>query len=200
MKAKTLALVAGAAAATFALTAAGAALISATAPAMFVQSFERHASRVLFWDNAAGPQGQFTVAYSAPAWTDKIAGQMDAIAAGQRARLGKDQWATLDTAIDLDLAGVKVKSGYYYLGMERTQDGWSLVLFDHAAIHKQKSDAFLTPQLKGGTVIPLAYEQVEEVADELSIEFIKQEATEVQLEILFGPHKLTGDVKAGIEG
>ena len=169
------------------------------APTMYLQSFERQACRILYWDGQAGPKGEFTVAYSAPAWTEKLAAQVDGVTAGQRVRLGKDQWTSLDTNIDLTIGGVGVPAGYYYLAMEKTEAGWDLIAMEAGRIMKQCTDPFMTAQTTGGIVIPMAYAEEEEEEDELSIEFISADKQAVELEILFGPHKLTADVVASIK-
>lgn len=173
---------------------------AAAAPNLLLQSFERNASRILYWDNQAGPQGEFTVAYSAPTWSEKIAGAYQGIQPGQRARLGKDQWTSLDTNIPLTIGGTLLDAGYYYLAMERSKEGWNLVVFDAAEIHKKNTDPFLTPQLTGGTLIPLTFTVQEEIEDELSIEFLSPDKKQIELEILWGPHKLTAEVVPGLEG
>ena len=166
---------------------------TSAAPSMYVGSFERSGCRILFWDNVAGPQGQFTVAYSAPTWSEKIATQLDSVKPGQRARLGKDQWTNLDTNIDLTIGGTEIKAGYYYFAVERSEDGWSLVVLDAARVQKLNTDPFLTHQITGGTVIPMTYTVEEDLEDELSIEFITKDK-KIALEILWGPHKLITDV------
>lgn len=169
------------------------------APNLLLQSFERQACRIVYWAGQAGPKGEFTVAYSAPAWTEKLAAQVDAVTTGQRARLGKDQWTSLDTNIELTIGGVGLPAGYYYLAMEKTDDGWNLVAMEAARIMKMCTDPFLTSKTSGGTLIPMTYSLEQDEEEELSIKFISQDRKSVELEILFGPHKLTADVVASVK-
>lgn len=167
---------------------------------VFAPSTERHGQRLFFWSGNSSP-GQVVIDYGAPTWKDSYSSQIENMA-GRRWRLGSNFWTVLDTNVDLEVAGVKVPAGAYYLTAEITDDGKYLLAFnDPAEIRKKKLDAFQAQKTEGGIVVGLEHSETDEVADKLEITLVpdEQHTTKADLVIHFGPHRFTAPVGVALE-
>ena len=185
-----------------------AAIVTIAAPAAaqlqaYAQNAERKATRIAYFDMAAqSSPGQFVIQYGAPQWKDEYEDQVDQLK-GMRFRLGSDFWATLDTSMDLTIAGTKVPAGYYYLGMARTEDGdYRLVLHDANKLRPMRTDAFITSRLSGGIEVPMTHAKADSAAERLKIELSEERGQlgKASLLIQWGPHKLTAPIVADLSG
>ena len=113
--------------------ALGASIASASRPAHFsvqekgkayIQDEPRGMARVLYFGDA-GIAGEYSIEYGKPAWKDEY----DKMLKG-RLRLGNNYWTTLDTWNDLSIGDKEVKAGMYFVALERSDKGVSLVLPD----------------------------------------------------------------------
>jgi hypothetical protein len=170
-------------------------------PAPYVQNEPRAMSRVVFFGEG-GLAGEYSVQYGKPAWKPEYDQNFEKMTRGQRMRLGKDWWTTLETFGPLTCGEkTELAEGSWFLALECSEKGdWSLVALDPAPIRKAHTDAFATAKTTGGTLIPMKYEAVA-VADaepDLRIQFVADAAKprEQTLEIRFGKHRLTTRVVA----
>ena len=170
----------------------------------FAQTSERVATRFLLFEQKDGrfrSQGQVCIDFTPPEWKkdyndDK---KLDQMTRGQRMRFGKDFWSRLDTSVPLDLGGIKVPAGSYYLALERSKDDkWSLVLLDPARMREQRVDAFDTASTKGGTLVPLTCSRSKESQERLKIEFLvdKKDSRKAILDLHWGTYKLSTPLTA----
>ncbi len=165
-----------------------------------VQRFEDETPRVntriaYFGQNTS--EGQLAIDYGQPEWKSDYDSQFDEMTKGKRWRLGANFWTTLDTCLDLTVAGAKVARGYYYLVLERSEgDEWFLILLDPEAVRAKKLDPFMVGQTSGGIQAPLTWEKTDALARKLTIKLLPTEGDlgKATLEILWGNHKLTAPI------
>lgn len=164
----------------------------------FIQQEPRAMARVVYFSQA-GLAGEYAIEYGKPAWRSDYDAAFEKLTRGQRMRLGRDWWTTLNTFCALKLGEKgELKPGEYFLALECSDKGdWSLIALDPEPLRKSKIDAFGTAQTKGGTKIPLSYATTDDAVKELSIAFVADPASTKQqtLEIRFGKHRLTTTVK-----
>jgi hypothetical protein len=183
-----------------AAASSAAALLALAAPATlaqdnapFIQHEPRAMARVVYFNDTGVTE--YLIEYGKPAWQAGYDAKWAELTKGKRLRLGKDWWTSLNTFCPLTLGEkVELKPGEYFLALECSDKGeWSLVALDPEPLRKQGFDAFGTAQTKGGTKIPLKYEQAKESAAELSIQFVSdaKQTKQQTLEIRFGKHRLT---------
>jgi hypothetical protein len=161
---------------------------------------ERGSTRIAYFGQNTS-EGQFVIDYGRPEWKADYDAKFDELTKGKRWRFGNNFWTTLDTHLDLTIAGAQVARGYYYLVLERTEgDDWYLVLLDPKQIQAKKLDAFMAEQTRGGIRAPLKWEKVEQVTPKLTVNLIPTEddLTKASLEILWGTHKLTAPIDVTI--
>jgi hypothetical protein len=143
-------------------------------------------------------EGQLAIDYGQPAWKPEYETQFDELTKGKRWRFGNNFWTTLDTHLDLVIAGTEVPSGYYYLVLERSdEDVWQLILLDPKAIQAKKMDASMAEQTTGGLEAPLAWEKTEDSVQKLEITLIPDEddLKKARLEIRWGEHRLSTPIE-----
>lgn len=169
---------------------------------------ERQSTWVMYFDSGSGRStGGFALNYNRVLWKEDYAKQLETILRGKTWRLGKHFWTTLDSNLPLEMAGVEVKPGYYYLGLQRSEDGsrWNLALIDSQAARQARLDAFNISEAKVVYAIPLSFSRAEEKAEHLSVFFevpgseqgvAQGIETEVVLHIAFGPYQMTAPLKA----
>ncbi|MFG0320323.1 MAG: TPR end-of-group domain-containing protein, partial [Planctomycetota bacterium JB042] len=167
---------------------------------VFAGTSDRKTSGLFYWDGQGSP-GQIELSYGPIAWK----GEYDALVGseqfvGQRWRLGGNFWTTLDTNLDLTLAGVAVPAGLYYVTLEQTEPGkFVLQLNDPAPIRAKQLGAFLAQQTTGGIVVPLEHSESDEVARTLKIEVLTMKGADPRVgsfTIAFGPHRLEAKLRA----
>lgn len=163
---------------------------------VFAQTTERKRNRIAWFGQNSSP-GQLSIEYGAVPWQKKFAKMVGSEASMNRKwRLGADFWTSLDTSVAMQVAGVDVPAGYYYLTLEQREAGFVLALHDAAAVKKQKLDGFVAHRLKGGIEIPMQHQDDAESAAKLHIEVALTEGQdEGQWRIAFGPHLLTAKTK-----
>jgi len=166
------------------------------APKPYLQSSDRCSSRVLYFGGNGIP-GQFVTDYGVPAWKDEYDEQVDAAPAGTRFRFGKDFWTTLDTNVSLSIGNAEVPSGHYYVALEKTEDGFSLILLDSADMRAEKYDAYQSGSIEDGITVPMQHEESDDSEEDLTFDFVL-DGTDVELEVLWGPHRLWQPVLADI--
>jgi hypothetical protein len=135
------------------------------------------------------------VTYGTPEWKPEYGEQVDAFTKGKVFRLGKDNWATLDTATPLVLGGKTIPAGIWYLAVARDNaDAWSLVVIDPARC-KEAGAAPFTPERAPRThEVAMKHEQVAgEVTKKLTLKFERDAANPAKgtLSIAWGDRKLT---------
>ncbi|MFO1031507.1 MAG: hypothetical protein U1F60_10530 [Planctomycetota bacterium] len=91
---------------------------------------ERRASTLVVSSPEEGLRAAVAVGYTPAVWRDHYDAQVDHLE-GVYMRLGTGWWTTFDTASAIDLAGVRIAPGSYFLGL-RCGPGtaFSLLLFD----------------------------------------------------------------------
>ena len=178
--------------------------IAASILAQEIQRFGSESLRVstrIAYVGKNSSAGQLAIEYGQPEWKEEYETQFDALTRGKRWRFGNNFWTTLDTHLDLAIAGTKVPTGYYYLVLERSQsDDWSLVLLDPKEIQAKKLDAFQAELTTGGIVAPLNWERTEETSEKLTIKLAPtgDELEKGTLTIWWGKHKLTADINVSL--
>lgn len=167
---------------------------------VFAQTTERKRNRIA-WFGQGGSPGQLSIEYGAVPWQKKFAKMVGSEASMNRKwRLGADFWTSLDTSVAMNVGGVDVPAGYYYLTLEQREEGFVLALHDAAAVKKQKLDGFVAHRLKGGIEVPMQHKDDAAAADKLHIEVALTEGQdEGQFRIAFGPHLLSAKTKIDLE-
>jgi len=162
---------------------------------VFAQTVERKLARVAWFDKKGSP-GQIAIDYSPVAWQQKYD---DAVQKriGKKWRFGADCWTSLDTSVALQLGGVDVPAGYYYLTLEQREAGvFLLALHDANEVKKQRLDPFQAERLEGGIEVKLTHAKSEKQADELhvAIDVEKGSLDRGTFAVHFGGHSLTAPV------
>lgn len=168
---------------------------------VFAGATERTSRRLALFDRQGSP-GQLVIDYGMPPWKDEYEQTLARDVVGRRWRLGKDFWTTLDSNVDVQIAGVAVPAGQYYLVLSApAKDTFHLVLLDAAKIRAQKLDGFQAESTTGGIEVPLRHQTTEDVARQLDIDLHPdaESVTKAELRIRFGPHALTAPLKLAID-
>lgn len=164
----------------------------------YTPTTERRSARVAFFSQKGSP-GQLCIDYGPVAWKAEYDKAIDSPKlVGKKWRLGCDFWTTLDSSLDLQIGGVLVPAGYYYLTATSLGGGkFVLGVHDAAAVKQQHLDAYVADQIEGGIEVPLSHAAADDVADQLriAIELVDGKHTEGALKIHFGGHELTAPVK-----
>jgi hypothetical protein len=175
--------------------------VSALVGAQEIQRFggetPRVSTRIAFFGQNSS-EGQLAIAYGQPEWKSEYETEFDTLTKGKRWRFGNNFWTTLDTHLDLTMAGVEIAAGYYYLVLERSEnDDWFLILLDPKQVRSKKLDAFMVDQTAGGIKVPLSWKKIESSTDKLTIKLIPddEDITAATLDIRWGPHQLTAEIK-----
>lgn len=158
----------------------------------FPENSQRGNTRIFYW---FGPDsaGQLAIDYGRPRWQPAF-GKFVQKAGGPRWRFGENFWTTLDTNIPLQLGGVDVAPGLYYLALQHpAANGVQLVLLDPDEVRARRLDAYEVPKTTGGIVVTMKAATSDLVADELEVELTVDTKTKDTgaLTIRFGPHVLT---------
>ena len=157
---------------------------------------ERVASTVLmFGEN--GPAVAASVTHGQPEWKAEYENQLDKLK-GTKARLGKDWWTTLSTATDMEIGGVKLKAGVYFLGLELDKEGkFHLLAIDSAMAMKKKMMPWSSDNWAGETRIPLTFNKggLEKSVDKMKIALSGKEDMTGGFAIHWGTHELAAKVK-----
>ena len=140
-------------------------------------------------------------------WQAGYAGQLDELTRGKVWRLGKHFWTLLDTNLELELVGVTVPPGIYYLGITRpeTGPGWNLALIEAARARRLRLDAVDIADAPVGRTVPLTFSEANPETPRLAIRFTFERSdpgipyergyrAEMVLEIALGHLRLTAPV------
>lgn len=173
--------------------------LAKSAPAMqaFAQTTDRSSARLAYFSRTGSP-GQLAIDYGNLQWRDEFEAAIgNAKMAGKPWRLGRDFWTTLDSSIDLQIGGVDVPAGYYYLTAARQEDGsFTLGVHDAAEVKKQRLDPVFSSRLAGGLTVPLQHDTDAEPAAKLQIGIALDAGSKDhgKLTIRFGRHRLQAPV------
>ena len=176
----------------------------------WAQNEERGSTRLVYFSKTTEPlwnfsPGQVAIEYGMPVWKPEYEEQFDALTRGNRWRLGQNYWTNLDTRFPLHMGGQSIEAGIYYVVLQRSkEDKWELILLDPDSIRPLKIDAWHVnlKEIPEGDKIPLKWDQVDEVAPHLDIQFVVNEVDhrKAALQIRFGPHRLSTSVRVEFEG
>lgn len=162
---------------------------------------ERGSTRIALYDQARqAVVGEYAINYGRPVWKAEYAQQIDQMTEGKTWRLGNNFWTTLDTNLPLELAGVKVPVGSYYLAVRRSADGsnWKLAFLNPEAVRQHRIDAFDVSKAPVAFTAPLKFSKTEKNAQKLTIVLDRDKAHpgQGQLLIEWGNLQLSAPVKA----
>lgn len=163
---------------------------------VFAPTTDRKCARVAFFSRNGSP-GQLAIDYGPVDWKDQYdAAIEDPKMVGKKWRLGRDYWTSLDTSLDLQIGGVDIPAGYYYLTATSLGNGkFVLGVHDAAAVRKAHLDAFVADKLQGGIEVPLTHGTKKQKQEQLAIAInLSGEQTKGTLSIEFGGHVLTAPV------
>lgn len=145
-----------------------------------------------------------SIAYSAPAWQQSYDDMLASLKGSNYSRLGKDWWTTFDTIGALEISGIRIEAGSYYLGL-RVDDGgaFSLLLFDSRRAMQERLLPAATPLYTGAAkadlTVPLTFARNtrKELAAKLEIEIVKDAKTPTQgtFVIRWGRHEATASLR-----
>ena len=149
-----------------------------------------------------GSPGEIAIDYAVLDWKDSYEEAINSPKmAGKKWRFGKDFWTNLDTSFDVEIGGVAVPAGYYYLTLEKRTgdagDQYMLALHDAATIRKMKLDAFMADRMKDvGIEVPMQH-KTGEPSKQLEIALTMEQGSQDTgaLNVRFGPHVLTAPLK-----
>ena len=162
----------------------------------YPETSQRGSARIFYWFGSDSA-GQVSIDYGQPRWNPKFASFLTQ-PSGTRWRFGENSWTTLDTNMPLEIGGVEVPVGAYYVVLEHTKaDGVRMVLLDPDVVRTRRLDAYEAKKTSGGIAIPLDVETREFVEGRLAIELaVDRSKRDVgELEIRFGPYALSAAVR-----
>ncbi|MGE3173239.1 MAG: tetratricopeptide repeat protein [Planctomycetota bacterium] len=157
---------------------------------------DRKCSRVALFAARQSP-GQIAIAYSTLAWQDGFDKAMESPKfVGKKWRFGREFWTTLDNSMPLQVGGVEIPAGYWYLTLEHKGDHrFVLGVHEPKEAHKLHLDPFRADLLPAGIEVPLAHADAAEKHDELDIRITVPKGHEKgELQIGFGGHELSAPV------
>ncbi len=136
--------------------------------------------------------------YGKPQWDEAAQAELDALAPGERWALGRDFWTTLDINSELTVGDAKLSPGKYYLVMERSEDGFDLILLESAEVRAAGLDISQVSETTGGHRAALKHAPLEESAEKLWIQFPTADTPPglVDLRIRWGLNEWTVDLLA----
>ncbi len=158
----------------------------------YAESSQRGNTRIFYWFGPSSA-GQVAIDHGRPRWQAAFESFLQQ-PSGRRWRFGENFWSSLDTNIALQLGGVDVAPGQYYLALQHTAErGTELVLLDPTDVRARRLDAFEATKTTGGTPVPLQRTRSATSADELEVELaVDREVRDAgSLTIRFGPHVLS---------
>jgi hypothetical protein len=164
----------------------------------FVATTARKSSRLAYF-GAKGSPGQVVVDYGPVAWKSNYDQQIDEPKlVGRKWRLGSDYWTTLDNSVSLQLGGVEIPAGYWFLTLtNKGERKFVLTVHDAANAKEQRIDPFRAERLTGGVEVPLKYQSSEKTAAnlEIAIRMLAGDRTKGGLQIRFGGHELSAELQ-----
>ena len=165
-----------------------------TAQTPYPETSPRGATRIFYWFGPSSA-GQVSIDFGQPRWKAQY-GAFLTKPSGRRWRFGQNFWTTLDTNMPLELGGVEVPVGLYYVVLQHREQGLELVLLDPAKVRARRLDAYEAGKTDGGIVVPLqkaaAAVPAQRLAFELQVDRERKDCGVLRLR--FGPHELSCDV------
>ncbi len=165
---------------------------------------ERASTRIGYWKTTANAGiGEAVVSYGRPPWKEQYAQQLDTLTKGKMWRMGDNYWTLLDTNLPIQIGGVDVAVGLYYLAVKRSTDGakWELVFIDPQRSRVKGLDAFdvgtRPTEIPVLFSAPLEFEASENTVEKLTILFKldKGSQTEGTMKLSWGSFSLSTPVK-----
>jgi len=159
------------------------------------EASERGSARVFYWFGNSSA-GELNINFGRPEWKASY-GAFLTRPSGRRWRFGENFWTTLDTNIPLQISGVDLDIGQYYLLLENSKaDGIRMIALDPQGVRERRLDAYEAAKTTGGIALPLAHEQGRPPVHRLQIDLTvdRSEKHRAVLRIRFGPHELTAPV------
>ncbi|MFO1054448.1 MAG: hypothetical protein U1F36_19680 [Planctomycetota bacterium] len=182
----------------FALLAAALSLPVAAQVQVFGGTGSRMASTKIFFDKAL--VGMICVQFGQPEWKDSYDGMMDKLK-GKQLRLGKDFWTTLNNTIPMDIGGVSVAPGSWYLGLHCDDKGaFSLLVIDQKPADEAGWGPFMPGPWKATYTVPLTMAATDKVQELMLVEINGEDAAKLTFEVHWGMHKLSAPVVAHLAG
>lgn len=119
-----------------------------------------------------------SIQYGQAAWRPEYSKELEAPSGSNYTQLGKGHWTSLDTIAPIEIAGVRLEAGCYFLGLRFDAGGGAYLLaFDAVQAMKDGMLPGSTP-LYTGEKKPIASAKLD-----LSREGVKQEAPSLVLEL-----------------
>lgn len=167
---------------------------------------DRASARLLYWnDQAHAAAGQFAINYGRPVWHKEYddPAKFDSITKGKVWRMGSNYWSNLYTDVPLTISGTAVAPGLYFLGLQRSADGfsWSLAFIDPVKVRKGRIDAFDIRKAKVEFTAPMSVEPAgSEAVEKLTITLThpENEIHNAILKVAWGHLALTAPVKVTV--
>ncbi len=165
---------------------------------------QRGASRIGYWKrNVNAGLGEVVVDYGRPVWKEHYEQQLDQLTRGKMWRMGDNYWTLLDTNLPLEVAGVKIPVGLYYLAVRRSQDGasWELVFIDPVKSRERLLDSYDVGTRPGEVPVlfsaPLSFHHTQELVERLTILLTLKDKsqTEGKLELTWGKFSLSAPLE-----
>jgi hypothetical protein len=150
--------------------------------------------------------GAVSISYTPPEWRDAYDAQLEKGALnGSNQRLGKNWWTSLDTYSALEIGGVKIPAGSYYLGLHIDQSGkFQLMFLDTKQALSNGWLPFVTMPWKSDLKAPLtlAKGSLEKTVTKMEIEISadEEQPSNGKLAIRWGKHELSAPVKFLMQG
>ena len=138
--------------------------------------------------------GQISIEYGLPAWKAEYDTLFTKMPNGKRWRLGSNYWTNLSCTLPFQVAGKKLKAGYYYLVLEKTgENRWSLVFLEPAEVTRRQMDPYhvnLRDSGPGIVSVPLEHVLDDQISNSLQITLkLKDEnPKQMAIHIRFGKH------------
>jgi hypothetical protein len=170
---------------------------------------DRKASTVFVFTDSFEVLAGVSISYSQPNWQDSYDGMLETLKGSNYSRLGKNWWTTLDTVGTVEIGGMKIEAGSYYLGLACGKDGaFSVLIFDSKQAMKTGwlpfTTALFTGEAKPQTKAPLtlAKDSLKEVVLKMEIEIAadKKDPATGKFSIRWGKRELSAPVKFHMAG
>lgn len=163
---------------------------------------ERKSSAIFFFSRPAGGfkvHGQYELTHGSPGWKASHGEAVEEAAAGTRFRLGNNFFTTFDTSCSVEVGGVVLGPGLYYLALERgAGEEMSLVFLDPTAIRAAKLNSSQTSETKGGAKAAMRWTKTAASVEQLQIALspTAKKGDKVDLTVRFGRHQLVTTLRA----
>lgn len=154
------------------------------------------------------PQAAVSISYGQPVWRLEYDTALP-LPASNYMRLGVGWWTTLDTIGPIEIGGVRIEAGSYFLGLATAADGaFSLQVFDSRQTMKARllsaSSALYRGEGKPEAKAPLTFAKgaLPEAATKLQIELAAAagaDPTAATLSIRWGKHQLSAAVRLHLD-